>query len=119
MAASSIRISNQTRDTTLASRAWAARTFWSRGVGLLGRKSLEEGEGLLIEPCKSVHTAFMRFPIDVIYIDKEHRVVKLVPSMRAFRASAALKASHAVLELPVGAIGRSQTAVGDQLAIIE
>jgi uncharacterized protein len=74
---------------------------------------------LLIEPCKSVHTAFMRFPIDVVYIDKSHRVVKLVRSMKIFRASSALKDAQAVIELPVGVIERSQTTLGDQLVISE
>jgi uncharacterized membrane protein (UPF0127 family) len=54
-----------------------------------------------------------------VYIDKSHRVVKLVPSMKVFRASSALKESHAVIELPAGTIERSGTAVGDQLAIVE
>ena len=61
----------------------------------------------------------MRFPIDVVYINESHRVVKLVPSMKSFRASSALKESHAVIELPAGVIERSQTAVGDQLAVSE
>jgi uncharacterized protein len=119
MPSASLRISNKTRGTELADRGWAARSFWSRGVGLLGRKSLADGEGLLIEPCSSVHTAFMRFTIDVIYVDKSHRVVKVAPRMAPFRASMAMSKAHAVIELPAGVIERSGTAPGDELEITE
>ena len=111
-----MRIRNLTRDKDLASDAKAARGYWPRFVGLLGRSSLGPGEGLLLEPCTSVHTAFMRFTIDVIYIDRERRVVKLVPNLKPFRASGVLKGAHSVIELPAGTIAETGTAVGDELA---
>ena len=111
-----MRITNTSRETELASNARAANTFWSRLVGLLGRKSLEPGEALLIEPCSSVHTAFMRFTIDVVYLDKERRVIKMVPRMVPFRASALWRGGHSVVELPAGRIEDTSTSVGDQLA---
>ncbi len=112
-----MRIVNKTRGTTIASGATAARTFWHRLVGLLGHRLLAPGEGLLIEPCRSVHTAFMRFAIDVVYIDRALRVVKVVHDLKPYRVSAALLNAHAVIELPSGTVTQSRTAVGDVLAV--
>lgn len=109
-----MRISNQTRGTELASDARVARSLWSRAVGLLGKPSLPAGQALLIEPCSSVHTAFMRFAIDVLYVDRERRVVKSVANLKPFRVSAA-RGRCSVIELPSGTIAASKTAAGDQL----
>jgi hypothetical protein len=85
-------------------------------LGLLGRAGLARDEGLLITPCTSIHTFFMRFAIDVLYLDRNHVVVKAVRAMRPFRLSACLRGAHSVLELPVGVIEASGTQAGDQLA---
>ncbi len=114
-----MRITNSTRGSELAAEARRANTFLSRLVGLLGRSSLSPGEGLLIQPCSSVHTAFMRFTIDVVYIDKEGRVVKTAPDMRPFRIGGVFKPSCSVIELPEGTIGATRTVPGDELAFSE
>ncbi len=114
-----MRILNSTRGSELASQAWRANSFLSRLVGLLGRSSLKPGEALLIEPCSSVHTAFMRFTIDVVYIDKARKVVKVSPNMRPFRIGGVFKPSCSVIELPKGMIEATQTARGDELAFSE
>ncbi len=69
----------------IVERAVIASSYWSRFWGLMGHRTLGEDEGLLIEPCSSTHTMFMRFAIDVIFLDKERRVVKVatVPPFRA------------------------------------
>jgi uncharacterized membrane protein (UPF0127 family) len=110
-----MRIHNTTRGAELADAAVAARSVWTRTVGLLGKAGLSQGEALLIEPCSSIHTAFMRFAIDVIYVDREKRVVKTVGDMKPFRVSAKWAGAHSVVELPSGAIAASGTQVGDQL----
>ena len=115
--AGTLRVVNKTRGTELGNAVRPATTFWSRLVGLLGRSGLKPGEGLYISPCSSVHTAFMRFAIDVIYIDSSNRVIKTVPVMRPFRASAAFGRDRSVLELPAGTIEASGTEPGDELAI--
>lgn len=114
-----MRITNSTRGSELASRAWRADTFLTRLVGLLSRSSLGLGEGLLIQPCSSVHTAFMRFTIDVLYVDKEGRVVKTAPNMRPFRIGGVFKPSCSVLELPRGTIEATGTVPGDELVFSE
>jgi hypothetical protein len=86
-------------------------------VGLLGRRSLAGDEGLLLTPCTSIHTFFMRFPIDILYLDREQVVVKAVRALRPFRFSACLRGSRSTLELPAGAIEASGTQVGDRLVL--
>ncbi len=92
----------------------SADTSRDRRKGLLGREGLEAGEGLWIVPCEAVHTFFMKFPIDVLYLDRKRRVRKTVRGLAPWRLSACLPA-HSVLELAVGEVERSMTAVGDQL----
>lgn len=107
---------NVTRNIVLASSLDVACTAKTRRNGLLGRDSLYPGEGLWIVPCESVHTFFMRFAIDLIYLDREKRVKKLVHSLVPSRISACLSA-HSVLELPPGSIRLTQTEIGDVLDV--
>jgi len=110
-----LRITNETRGTELASSALAARTFWSRLIGLLGRSRLEAGEGLVIERSSSIHTAFMRFAIDAVYVERSGRVIKAVSDLRPFRVSGVLRGGHSVIELPAGTIAQTGTTTGDEL----
>ena len=75
-----------------------ADTFLSRAVGLLGRKTLPPGHGLLIRPCASIHTAFMRFPIDVAFLDRQGRVVKVIRNLPPWRMASGGRSACAVLE---------------------
>jgi uncharacterized protein len=84
--------------------------------GLLGRPELASGEGLLLRPTGSIHTWFMRFPIDAVFLDRELRILRVVDRMRPWRAAAARKA-RAVLELPAGEAVRRGIAPGDVLAL--
>jgi hypothetical protein len=109
-----IRVRNETRDTLLAESADVANDSRSRRKGLLGRDGLAPGEGIWIVPCESVHTWGMRFPIDVVYLDRKKRVRKLRQGMTPWRISLCLLA-HSVLEFPAGTIARTATRPGDQL----
>ncbi len=100
----------------LADAAEVADTSEKRRTGLLKHTGLAPGEGLWIVPCESVHSFFMKFTIDVLYLDREHRVKKVRPEMVPWRTSACLTA-HSVLELPAGSIARTGTQKGDQLEI--
>ena len=114
-----MRILNTTRGTELASDARVARGYWSRLIGLMGRGSMRPGEGLVLDPCTSVHTFFMRFAIDILYVDRSQNVVKVVSALRPFRISAVLRGGRAVIELPGGTAERTQTVPGDQLSYPE
>jgi len=83
-----------------------------RSKGLLGRKGLERGEGMWIVPCEAVHTFFMQFALDLIYLDKKNRIRKVRSNVSPWRVSACLSA-HSIIELPVGAIRDSQSQAGD------
>lgn len=107
---------NETRNTVLAEAADLANTSATRRTGLLKHKCLEPGDGLWIVPCESVHTFFMKFPIDLVYLDKKRKVRKVRHAVPAWRLSACLTA-HSVLELPSGTVERTGTMVGDELAV--
>jgi uncharacterized membrane protein (UPF0127 family) len=111
-----LRVSNLTRNTELATSMEVANTNSKRRKGLLGREGLSSGGGLWICPCESVHTFWMRFPIDLVYLDRKNRIRKLVNEVRPWRLSACLRA-HSVLELPSGTIRATQTQRGDILEI--
>jgi len=115
-ASSLMTVSNLTRGTVLATCLEVADTGQKRNKGLLGRKGLEPGGGLWIVPCESVHTFFMQFPIDLVYLDRKNKVKKVRHSVAPWRLSACLSA-HSILELPAGAIQSSQTQRGDTLEI--
>lgn len=107
-------VSNCSRGTVLATHLEVADTGPKRNKGLLGRKGLAPGEGLWITPCESVHTFFMQFPIDLVYLDRKNRVRKTRSSVPPWRLSACLSA-HSILELPAGTILATQTQTGDTL----
>jgi uncharacterized membrane protein (UPF0127 family) len=110
-----VRVINQTRASTLATSCEVARSFLARGRGLMGRDRLDPGAGLLIDPCSSIHTFFMRFPIDVVFIDRGRRVVGLHTALPPGRPFAGAWGARAVIELPAGTIADTATGVGDQL----
>jgi uncharacterized membrane protein (UPF0127 family) len=85
--------------------------------GLLGRRALPSGEGLLLRPAGSVHTAFMRFPIDVVFLDTDGAVVGIAPELRPWRA-AGRRGARAVLELPAGECERRGLRTGDRVEVV-
>src|SRR5215470_9796589 len=109
-------VRNDTRRTVLAEAADVANTSATRRTGLLKHERLEQGQGLWIVPCESVHTFFMKFPIDLVYLDKRHRVKKVRHAVPAWRLSACLSA-HSILELPAGTAEKSGTLPGDELVM--
>jgi uncharacterized membrane protein (UPF0127 family) len=109
-----LRVANLTRSTVLATCMEVADSSAKRNKGLLGRKSLAPGEGLWIRPCEAVHTFWMQFPIDLVYLDRKNRIRKLVSAVPPWRLSGCLRA-HSVLELPSGTIRETQTQPGDTL----
>lgn len=114
-----VTILNRTRKTVLGERICVAATAVRRMVGLLGKHRLESGTGLLIVPSQAIHTVAMHFAIDVVFLDRDWRVVYLRRAMLPFRMTGVHWKAHSVLELPSGVIGETSTAVGDQLAIQE
>lgn len=111
------QIVNQTLGSELAQSVEVAETAARRSKGLLGRKGLAPGTALWIVPCESVHTFFMQFSIDLVYLDKHKRIVKILHNVPPWRMSLCLRA-HSVLEFPAGAVRAGHDAPGHQLLFI-
>ncbi|RYZ36971.1 MAG: DUF192 domain-containing protein [Myxococcaceae bacterium] len=109
------RVTNETRQRLLADRAERAESFVQRFQGLMGRASLPMGAGMHIEPCNSIHTFFMRIPIDVAFLDAEGRIVKQLSALPPWRATSIHRRARSVLELPSGVLLASGTQEGDRL----
>ena len=112
-----VRVTNTTKSTVLGSRIGVADTSWSRMVGLLGKAALDSGGGLLIIPSQAVHTVAMRFPIDVVFLDRNCRVIHVHSALAPYRITAPHWRARCVIELPVGVIAQTSTSVGDELRI--
>ena len=118
-----LRIENIARATTLADKCAVADNLVSRIRGLLGRDGLEEGEGLLISPCPSIHMWGMKFALDAVFLDSENVVVDLAEDLKPgkyfvakpLEVEGATRKARDVIELPVGTIARTQTQRGDKL----
>jgi uncharacterized membrane protein (UPF0127 family) len=112
-----VQVVNSRADTILGSRVMLAVGVRSRLQGLLGRQDLAPGEGLWLEPCASIHMFFMRFAIDVVFVDRLGAVVKPCKDVRPWRLATGGRRARAALELPAGTIERSDTRVGDRLEL--
>jgi hypothetical protein len=110
-----VKIWNETRQATLVERGRVARSFWARGRGLLGTRSLPPGDGLLIEKCSSIHSFGMQYRFDALFLDREGRVVHSVSNMAQNRMSRHVFSARSVLEMPAGTIATSGTQHGDQI----
>ena len=101
----------------LADRLEPAFDSTARRRGLLGRQELDVGAALIIAPCNSIHTFFMKFAIDVIFVGREGRVAKICPALPAWRIGVSWK-SFAAIELAAGGAARADTRVGDDLLVV-
>ena len=110
------KITNLRNGKVIAGRARIARDFKSRSKGLLNRKSLEKGEALLIKPCNSIHMFFMRFPIDVVFLDKKAKVVKVVKALKPWKLANCFM-GYMALELPTKTIDEMDIKLSDFMKI--
>jgi uncharacterized membrane protein (UPF0127 family) len=108
---------NQTRECFLSLSVTPADTTFARLKGLIGRLKLKVDEGLWIVPSCGVHTVGVLFPLDLVYLDDNHRVVHLIEHFPRFRIAPLRTQASSVLELPTHTIYSSQTQPGDQLLI--
>jgi uncharacterized protein len=102
--------------TIVCERCLLAETALTRMRGLLGRRELPSGEGILLRPASSVHMAFMGFPIDAVFLDRDLRVVKIAADLRPWRAAGS-RGAKAVLELPAGEAKKRGLTAGDRLIV--
>lgn len=112
-----VTVRSLTRGTVVAARCAVADDLLSRGIGLLGRSGLGDGEALLITRTSTITMLLMRFAIDAVFIDRSWRVVRVAPRLRPWLPIVGAPGAEAVIELPAGAAERSGTQVGDVLTI--
>lgn len=112
-----LHITNETRGTVLATAAHVADNAISRVVGLLRHDHLDAGDGLLITPCNSIHSFFMRFRFDAIFLTRDGEVVHQIENMAPWGISKIAFRAHSVLELPAGVIAQTGTQIGDKLKL--
>lgn len=105
---------NLSKSRSVAANVETADDFFSRGVGLLGRSGLAEGDALWLVPGNSIHTFFMRFAIDALFLDKTLEVKHVIENMGPWRVSPWVREAHSVLELNAGSL-RGSVSVGDRL----
>jgi uncharacterized membrane protein (UPF0127 family) len=116
-ASNTVLITDETKGTVVCSSGTLANNFRTRLVGLLGQKGLEPGAGLLIRPSSGVHTFGMSFPIDIVSLDKEMRVLGTFPNTGAWTIRGLSFATRSVLELPSGRIQECGIEPGDKLTL--
>ena len=112
-----MKIINKTKGVVLADAAVLADTLFLRMKGLLDKKYIKKGQALIIKPCDSVHTFFMRFAIDVIFVDRQQKVDLAISSLKPWRLSRLCWRAKFAIELPCGAIRDSHTEKGDEISI--
>jgi uncharacterized protein len=111
---------NRTREAYLATQLRIAETHWSRFRGLMcaDASSFSAGRGLWLVPSRGVHTFAMRFPIDVLYLDRDKTVVHLEQNLKPWRMAPVRMNAISILELPENTLGSTRTAVGDVIEIV-
>ncbi|MEX2225212.1 MAG: DUF192 domain-containing protein [Dehalococcoidia bacterium] len=112
-------VRNADRGTILATNGQRASSYWARFWGLMFKKRVPEGGGILLTRSNSIHSCFMRFRFDAIFLDKDDRVVKIVPSMRQWWLAFGGRGAKDTLELPAGVAERTNTQKGDLLVFEE
>lgn len=110
-----VRVHNRTRGLLLAEQAVLADSMWSRFWGLMGRRALPEGGGLVLKPGGAIHMLFMRIPLDVLHVDREGRVTHVLRGIKPWRLGPLLVGGALAIELPAGAAGDTQP--GDELVV--
>lgn len=109
---------NTSNNQVVATRVGRADSYMQRLVGLLGRKSLASDEGLWIEPCDSIHTFFMRFAIDVAFVDASGTVIRRIDALKPWRATRIHSKAAACVELAPGTLQQAKVEVGSRLALL-
>ncbi|NLZ27935.1 MAG: DUF192 domain-containing protein [Firmicutes bacterium] len=105
------------RDGTRLAKIIPARTFFQRLRGLMFTKELPAGKALMITPCRGIHTFFMRYPVDILFLDRNFKVVETCPALKPNRLSPIIKEARHVLEFPSGTMARLGLGPGVQLKI--
>lgn len=113
-----MKITNLNKSTVLADDVFVADNMFYRIKGLLGRKGVSENQALVIKPCNAVHSFFMSFPIDVLFVDKAGKIVAVEKNLKPWRISKIYFKAQYVIELANGVADKTSTAVGDKITLL-
>lgn len=108
-----MKLYNSTQNNLIAGDVQVAENYFSRNIGLLSRKSISSNEGLVIKPCFSVHTFFMKFPIDILFVNKKNEIIALYENVKPWKILPIHFSSRYVVELAVGQIAVNNICLGD------
>lgn len=114
-----LKLINKSKKNIIVENLFLADSFWPRMKGLMGKKNLPEDEGLLLLPCNSVHSMFMRFPIDLLFLNRELRVIKIVYRFKPWRVTPIIRDCYQVVELRAGVASVKGVTIKDELDIIK
>ena len=114
----SVIIKNISKGNTISENGYITTSFLERLKGLLGKKELKENECLIISPCNSIHMFFMKFEIDVLFIDKNNKVCHLINEFKPWKISKVIKESKYVIELKSKTIASKNIKLGDEVKYI-
>lgn len=112
-----MKLLNKTTNKILVPNLEKASTFWTRSKGLLGREELPAGQGLWILHCNAIHTFFMKFPIDCVFVDRKMVVRKVMHKVKPWRVTFPVLFARDVIELPAGFLDSNPIRVGEQLHV--
>ncbi len=113
-----VKVVNRTRQAVLASQAEMADSIWSRFMGLMGRRELNQDAGLVIYPNNGVHMFFMRFGLDILHVAVDGTLLKAVKNLKPWRVGPIVKGCKYTVELPVGTVERTGTRAGDSIELV-
>ena len=110
-----VQVFNVSKAIIIAEQAKLASSLGQRLKGLLGCNSLSDNEAMILKPCNSIHTFFMRFPIDVLFLDRNMRIIRVIENMQPFRMCHIVWGSKLTIELPAGKISQTNTQLSDTI----
>ncbi|MFN4149589.1 MAG: DUF192 domain-containing protein [Candidatus Sericytochromatia bacterium] len=110
-----ITIRNKENNTLISDNIGLANTMLTRFIGLMNKKTLEDNEGILLTPCNSIHMMFMKFPLDIVFLDRKNKVIKIIENLKPWRVSPVIFMAQSVLELPSGTISKTGLKINDTL----
>lgn len=118
MSQQTYRLRNATRGGVIAERIERANSMWARAVGLIGRRALSPGEGVWLVPCNGIHTFGMRFPLDVLILDRDGCVLRLRRNLLPNRLVLPARGGYSVVELPAGTLDPACIQSGDRMELL-
>lgn len=112
-----IKLINTSSGQVIGDKIVYANGIYKRFIGLMGKKNLEKNEGIFLTPCNSIHMMFMKFPIDIIFLDRKNKIIHITENIQPWKISKVIFKAQSVLEVPIGTVKETKSKIGDSLSI--